>query len=591
MATCYTPLRQPTPRLNKHNTYTGKRSARANSARCAGGTKPGTWHSRSGPTGTRHTRPETRHPSPWTRHAKSRTRHDAWETREAWNKTLEVCTDGNTTHEAWNMTHARGARREAWNMTNVRANSVRSAGGTKPGTLHSRSAPRGTRHTRPRTRYPSPGKWHARPKHDRTRKARQDARNTRGLQHDTRGLHRRAHDTRGLEHDTRSPEHNTTRERHERPAPWHSRSAPTGTRHTRPGHGPIEFVSLEFVCTGALFHLHRHSSAISSPLRPVREDELAQVATRGLRARDCRGRSRARWSHPVASSGAGEAEWPPHKVPISRKLKNHSPPLQRRRTTGTREELELDEWYSQREAGRRRNPRPRWPRGPPWQQTAPAPPSSAGSHNGNSLLKSSNSVCLFILSWSPPRQNWLQIAEAISENDKIKWKSLSKNYSARWSRVAEDEPPMLPGARVLNVPFMFTGYLQDQDARLEDINKSSNCINPAPRTEDAARSGTPHDVPHSTPPIPGGCHPYLRNVSAFSVNFHLNRWRYSHVTSFLANHAAMFLGPWACGSECCSSNSNAPDTSQKGLIGIQSHHPREKNVEKRSWKTGRGRFH
>ena len=22
---------------------------------------------------------------------------------------------------------------------------------------------------------------------------------------------------------------------------------------------------------------------------------------------------------------------------------------------------------------------------------------------------------------------------------------------------------------------------------------------------------------------PGGCHPYLRNVSAFSVNFHLNR--------------------------------------------------------------------
>ena len=31
-----------------------------------------------------------------------------------------------------------------------------------------------------------------------------------------------------------------------------------------------------------------------------------------------------------------------------------------------------------------------------------------------------------------------------------------------------------------------------------------------------------------------------------------------------------------CGSECCSSNSNAPDTSQKGLIGIQSHHSREK---------------
>ena len=82
------------------------------------------------------------------------------------------------------------------------------------------------------------------------------------------------------------------------------------------------------------------------------------------------------------------------------------------------------------------------------------------------------------------------------------------------------------------------------------------------------------------PAAAGGCHPYLRNVSAFSVNFHLNRWRYSHVTSFLANHAAMFLGPWACGSECCSCNSNAPDISQKGLIGIQSHHSREKNVEK-----------
>ena len=42
----------------------------------------------------------------------------------------------------------------------------------------------------------------------------------------------------------------------------------------------------------------------------------------------------------------------------------------------------------------------------------------------------------------------------------------------------------------------------------------------------------------------------------------------------------MFLGPWACGSECCSSNSNARDTSQKGLIGIQSHHPREKMSKK-----------
>ena len=49
---------------------------------------------------------------------------------------------------------------------------------------------------------------------------------------------------------------------------------------------------------------------------------------------------------------------------------------------------------------------------------------------------------------------------------------------------------------------------------------------------------------------------------------------------FLANHAAMFLGPWACGSECCSSNSNAPDTIQKGLIGIQSHHSREKMSKK-----------
>ena len=52
------------------------------------------------------------------------------------------------------------------------------------------------------------------------------------------------------------------------------------------------------------------------------------------------------------------------------------------------------------------------------------------------------------------------------------------------------------------------------------------------------------------------------------------------MTSFLANHAAMFLGPWACESECCSSNSNAPDISQKGLIGIQSHHSREKMSKK-----------
>ena len=42
----------------------------------------------------------------------------------------------------------------------------------------------------------------------------------------------------------------------------------------------------------------------------------------------------------------------------------------------------------------------------------------------------------------------------------------------------------------------------------------------------------------------------------------------------------MFLGPWACGSECCSSNSNAPDISQKGLIGIQSHQSRKKMSKK-----------
>ena len=40
-----------------------------------------------------------------------------------------------------------------------------------------------------------------------------------------------------------------------------------------------------------------------------------------------------------------------------------------------------------------------------------------------------------------------------------------------------------------------------------------------------------------------------------------------------------------CGSECCSSNSNAPDTSQKGLIGIQSHHSREKMAKKAREKT------
>ena len=40
-----------------------------------------------------------------------------------------------------------------------------------------------------------------------------------------------------------------------------------------------------------------------------------------------------------------------------------------------------------------------------------------------------------------------------------------------------------------------------------------------------------------------------------------------------------------CGSECCSSNSNAPDTSQKGLIGIQSHHSRGKMSKKTREKT------
>ena len=37
-----------------------------------------------------------------------------------------------------------------------------------------------------------------------------------------------------------------------------------------------------------------------------------------------------------------------------------------------------------------------------------------------------------------------------------------------------------------------------------------------------------------------------------------------------------------CGSECCSSNSNAPDTSQKSLIGIQSHHSRGKMAKKKT---------
>ena len=86
------------------------------------------------------------------------------------------------------------------------------------------------------------------------------------------------------------------------------------------------------------------------------------------------------------------------------------------------------------------------------------------------------------------------------------------NYPARWSRVAEDEPPMLPGARipdeppmlpgarVLYVPFMFTGYLQDQDARLEDINTSSNCINPAPRTEGMPRGAAPPTTSHTRLP-------------------------------------------------------------------------------------------
>ena len=45
-----------------------------------------------------------------------------------------------------------------------------------------------------------------------------------------------------------------------------------------------------------------------------------------------------------------------------------------------------------------------------------------------------------------------------------------------------------------------------------------------------------------------------------------------------------------CGSECCSSNSNAPDTSQKGLIGIQSHHSRGKMAKKAREKTKEAGF-
>ena len=42
-------------------------------------------------------------------------------------------------------------------------------------------------------------------------------------------------------------------------------------------------------------------------------------------------------------------------------------------------------------------------------------------------------------------------------------------------------------------------------------------------------------------------------------------------------HVSWAVGLWA---ECCSSNSNAPDFSQKGLIGIHSHHSREKMSKK-----------
>ena len=98
--------------------------------------------------------------------------------------TLEVCTDGNTTHEAWNMT--RRARDKTRGLEHDKRMYARIVSGLRAG---------------------------------------------QSLEHDTRGLHRREHDTRGLEHDTRvlehdtrvlghdtrSPEHDTTREKHERP--------------------------------------------------------------------------------------------------------------------------------------------------------------------------------------------------------------------------------------------------------------------------------------------------------------------------------------------------------------------------------------
>ena len=59
-----------------------------------------------------------------------------------------------------------------------------------------------------------------------------------------------------------------------------------------------------------------------------------------------------------------------------------------------------------------------------------------------------------------------------------------------------------------------------------------------------ARIDSPDLVAAFSLSVPGGCLPYLRNVSTVSVNFRLNRLRHSHVTSFLANHAAMFVGLW-----------------------------------------------
>ena len=76
--------------------------------------------------------------------------------------TLEVCTDGNTTHEAWNMT--RRARDKTRGLEHDKRMYARIVSGLRAG---------------------------------------------QSLEHDTRGLHRPAHDTRGLEQDTRVLGHDT----------------------------------------------------------------------------------------------------------------------------------------------------------------------------------------------------------------------------------------------------------------------------------------------------------------------------------------------------------------------------------------------